>query len=200
MAKSITVNGTEYTSSVQAAKALVASGKTVAEATKALKEAGSSITYQSVYAYTAGNDKTQSRRAKYRILALGKSGRQTASQIATKTGTSTSKVVAMLKKAQIEIVTKEALAKAAADAKAVKQAALDAKKAEREAAKAAKAAEKEANKPVKAPKATKAKKAKEPVVVVEEETPVVIEDELNEEEAAMALAMADMMSDGELDD
>jgi len=193
MATPITVNGTEYKSSVQAAKALVADGKTVAEATKGLKEAGCTIAYQSVYAYTAGNDKTQARRAKYPVLSLGKSGRQTASEIGKKTGLTTSKVVAMLKKAQIAIVTKEALAKAAADAKAAKQAAKDAKKAEREAAKAAKAAEKEANKPVKAPKAIKAKKVKVEAVV-EETVPVV-----SEEEAAMALALADMEADGELE-
>jgi len=196
MAKSVTINGTEYKSSVQAAKALVASGSTVAQATKTLNEAGSTITYQSVYAYTVGMSKTGARRAKYRILALGKSGRKTVSEIADKTSTSTSKVVAMLKKAQIAVITKEAIAKAKAEAKAAKQSAKDAKKAERDAAKAVKVAKKAAVKSAKPAKNATKKTTKVKKVV---EVPVVIEDVLKtEEEMAAEMALADMAMDGEL--
>lgn len=138
MAKSVTLNGTEYASSVKAAQDLFADGKTVSEITKILNEAGSSITYQSVYAYTAGAEKTAARRAKYRILSLGKSGRKTAGDIAKRTGVSTSKVVATLKKAGIAIVSKEAIARAEKEAKAKKEA----KKAEQKAKKDAKKAKK----------------------------------------------------------
>lgn len=171
MAKSVTLNGTEYASSVKAAQDLFADGKTVSEITKILNEAGSSITYQSVYAYTAGAEKTAARRAKYRILSLGKSGRKTAGDIAKRTGVSTSKVVATLKKAGIAIVSKEAIARAEKEAKAKKDAEKEAKKAEQKAKKDAK----------------KAKKNQEQI------------EEVSVDQVAMESAMADMEADGELE-
>lgn len=117
MAKNVTFNGVEYKSPLAAAKVLVAEGKKPSEAVKILDEAGIKISPQSVYAYTSGAEKTNARRAKYRILSMGKTGKKTPSEIAERTGTSTNKVVAMLKKASITIVTKEALAKAESEKK-----------------------------------------------------------------------------------
>ena len=120
MVKVITINEVEYTSSVKAAQFLVNSGLTPGEATKVLNKAGSSITYQSVFAYTVGAEKTKARRIKYRILNLGKSGRTSAGDIGKKTGVSTSKVVSMLRKAGIDILTKEAIVKASGNKEATK--------------------------------------------------------------------------------
>jgi len=103
MAKqSVKIEGVEYKSRTAAAKALVAAGKTLAEAAEM-----TGMTYQTVYANTKGSDKVAGRRAKYRVLALGRKGKRTASEIAKKTGMSVSKIVAMLKKNGIAIVTKE---------------------------------------------------------------------------------------------
>lgn len=180
MAKNVTFNGVEYKSPLAVAKVLVNEGKKPSQAVKILSEAGIQITPQSVYAYTSGAEKTAARRAKYRILNLGKSGRKTVGEIAKRTGTSTSKVVSMLKKAGIAIVTKEALAKAAAEA--AKQAEKEAKAAERKAArKAKKETAKAETEPV----------ADEPVAEVTEE--------VAEDQAAMEAALVDMAADGELD-
>jgi len=116
MAKqSVKIDGVQYNSRTEAAKAMVAAGKTLAEAA-----AATGMTYQTVYANTKGSDKVNKRRVKYRVLALGKSGKLTSGEIAKKTELSTSAVVAILKKNNIEIVTKEAKAKAAKTAKAGK--------------------------------------------------------------------------------
>jgi DNA-binding CsgD family transcriptional regulator len=110
MAKqSVTIEGVEYKSRTAAAVAMVAAGKTLTEAAEAL-----GMTYQTVYANTKGATKVGARRAMYRVLALGKSGRRTASEIAKKTNLSVSKVVALLKKNQIAIVSKETRAAAKA--------------------------------------------------------------------------------------
>lgn len=118
---SVTIDGVGYPSRTQAAKALVAAGKTLKEAAKALEDAGAPMTYQTIYANTAGADKVAVRRQRYRILNLGKSGRRTAGEIAKKVGVSTSKVVAMLKKEGIAIVTKEGRERAKAEKKASKK-------------------------------------------------------------------------------
>ena len=117
---SVTIEGVEYPSRTHAAKALVASGKTLKETTDALNKDGMQMTYQTVYAVTKGAEKVAVRRVKYRVLNLGRSGRRTAGEIAKKVGVSTSKVVAMLKKENIAIVTKEARDKAKAESKAPK--------------------------------------------------------------------------------
>jgi len=119
----VTIDGQEYPSRSHAAKALVASGKTLKETVKILADAGAQMTYQTVYAVTKGAEKVAVRRTKYRILNLGKSGRRTASEIAKKAGVTTSKVVSMLKKAGIPIVTKEAREKFENEIKAAKKAA-----------------------------------------------------------------------------
>ena len=118
-------------------------------------------------------------RAKYRILNLGKSGRKTASEIAKKVDVSTSKVVAILKKAGIAIVTKEAKAKAEAEKKAAKK------------------NQKSKKDETPAPEATTpAPEATEPVAETPcDEVPVAEEElalEATEDTAAMEAAMADM--------
>jgi len=118
MSKSLTIDGVQYKSRTEAAKALVAAGKTLSEAAEA-----TGMTYQTVYANTKGAEKVATRRAKYRVLAMGKSGKRTAGEIAKKCGLSASKVVAILKGAKITVVTKEAkdaAKKAAKPAKAPK--------------------------------------------------------------------------------
>lgn len=107
--QSVTIEGVSYKSRTEAAKALVAAGKSLTEAA-----AATGMTYQTVYANTKGSDKVNKRRAKYRVLALGKSGKRTSGEIAKKTGLSTSAVVALLKKNSIAIVTKESKAAAKA--------------------------------------------------------------------------------------
>lgn len=143
--QSVTIDGTTYASPTKAAIALVASGKTIAQAASA-----TGITYQTVYANTKGAEKAAARRVGYQALALGKRGKRTASEIAKKTGMSVPKIVAMLKNAGIVVVTKEAKA----------------------AAKAAKEAAKPVKEP-KVAKAPKAKKTKAPKAPKVDETPVV---------------------------
>ena len=109
MAKQIVIEGVEYKSLTAAAKAMVAAGKSLAEAAEA-----TGLAYQTVYANTKGAGKVSARRAKYRVLAMGKSGKRTASEIAKKAGLTTSAVVAILKKNSIAILTKEARAAAKA--------------------------------------------------------------------------------------
>lgn len=106
MAKqSVTIEGVQYKSRTEAAKALVAAGKTLSEAASA-----TGMTYQTVYANTKGADKVNQRRAKYRVLAMGKSGKRSPGEIAKKVGLNVSKVVAILKGAKITVVTKAAKA------------------------------------------------------------------------------------------
>lgn len=117
MAKqSVTIEGVEYKSRTDAAKALVAAGKTLTEAADA-----TGMTYQTVYANTKGADKVGKRRARYRVLSMGKSGKRTASDIAKKTGLSVSAVVSLLKKNGVVVVTKESKAAAKAAKKAPRQ-------------------------------------------------------------------------------
>lgn len=161
--QSVTIEGVKYKSRTEAAKAMVAAGKTLAEAAEA-----TGMTYQTVYANTKGAEKVNKRRAKYRILAMGKSGKRTTSEIAKKTGLSVSKVVAILKGAKISTVTKES-----------------------------KAAAKAAKKASKAPKATKTK-TPAPAIDEVLMTPAQIQaeedmaDEIPEDADAQVAAMADM--------
>jgi transposase len=111
MAKSkVVIEGIEYASRTAAAKALIQAGKSLSEAAKM-----TGMTYQTVYANTKGLEKAAGRRVKYRILAMGKTGR-TVGEIAKKTETNSSRVVAILKKAGINVVSAKAKA---AEAKAV---------------------------------------------------------------------------------
>jgi len=163
----VTIDGTEYRSRTEAAKALVASGKSLSETVKIIEAAtGKTMTYQTVYSVTKGAEKVAHRRTHYRILSLGKSGRKTASEIANKVGVSTPKVVSLLKKAGIVVLTKEAQAKLVADVKAKKDAA----------------------KPVKTPKAKKSTKTPRAKKVTE---PV-----WDGDDPERAAAMADMASEG----
>lgn len=98
----VTIDGVKYESRTAAAKALVAAGKTLAEAAEA-----TGMTYQTVYANTKGAEKVSKRRANYRVLAMGRRGKKTPGEIAKKTGLTVSAVVALLKKHSIAIVTKE---------------------------------------------------------------------------------------------
>lgn len=185
--RSLTIEGVEYKNPTAAAKALVAAGKTLSE-TAAL----TGITYQTVYSVTKGAEKVKARRETYRVLGFGKTGKKSVGEIATKTGMSTSKVIALLKKNGIVVLTKEAkaaLVKAKAEAKAAEKAAKD-------AAKPAKTP-----KPAKAPKATKPAKAPKKAAIVEETLPidpqVPAEDvaDVNEamnDELAQQAALADM--------
>lgn len=163
MAKSVTIEGVQYTSRTAAAKALVAAGKTLAEAATA-----TGMTYQTVYANTKGAEKVGTRRTKYRVLAMGKTGKRTAGEIAKKCGLSPSKVVAILKGAKITVLTQEA-------------------KAATKAIKSGKTPK------VKTPKTPK---AVAPPAVNETPTPVVVNEDLTDEipmdAAAEAAAMADM--------
>jgi transposase len=109
--QAVEIEGVKYESRTAAAKALVASGKSISETAKL-----TGVTYQTVYAYTKGGDKTATRRARYRIIALGKAGRKTVGEIASKVGVTTSKVVALLKKEGIKAMTKEEAAKLSAKA------------------------------------------------------------------------------------
>jgi len=100
----ITINGVNYPSKLEAAKALVANGSTVAQAAK---ETG--ISYQSVFANTKGLEKTLKRKLKYKIISMGKTGKKSPSDIAKRTGATVPLVVSILKKANITIATKEIL-------------------------------------------------------------------------------------------
>ena len=159
MSKVVVIDGVEYKSRVAAGKALMANGMSLGAAAEKV-----GCTYQTMYANTKGLEKTGKRRAKYRVLALGKTGKRTSGEIAKKTGLSVSAVVAMLKKNGIAIVTKEA-----------------------------KAAAKKAAKPAKAPKAPKAPKVDEvpltPAQVTAEEN---LADDIPMDAAAEMAAMADM--------
>ena len=106
--KEVTVGTVVYASRSDAAKALVESGKTLTETVNILNEAGAGMTYQTVYAVTKGAEKVKVRRAKYRILTLGKAGKKSAGEIAKRCGVSTSKVVSILRKAGIATVTAKA--------------------------------------------------------------------------------------------
>jgi len=98
----VTIDGVGYASRTAAAVALVAGGM-------GLKEAAAKVglTYQTVYANTTGLEKVKIRRAHYRILSLGRKGRRTAGEIAKKVGMTTSRVVALLRKNSIPVVTLE---------------------------------------------------------------------------------------------
>jgi predicted transcriptional regulator len=172
--RSLTIEGVEYKNPTAAARALVAAGKTLSE-TAAL----TGITYQTVYSVTKGAEKVKARRVTYRILSLGKSGKKSVGEIAAMNNTSTSKVIALLKKNSIVVLTKEAkaaLVKAKVEAEAAKKAA------------------KAAVKPVKASKSAKASKA----VKVELIDPIVPAEDFADvnsamtDEAAMQAALADM--------
>jgi DNA-binding CsgD family transcriptional regulator len=172
--QSVTIDGVDYKSPTAAAVALVAAGKTISEAA-----AATGITYQTVYANTKGAEKAAARRVGYQVLALGKRGKRSPSEIAKKTGMSVPKIVAMLKNAGIVVVTKEAKA----------------------AAKAAKAGK--APKAKKAPKAPKAPEVAvetpvvpvvEPVVPVESFDAEDLTDEIPMDPAAEAAAAKDAMA------
>ena len=115
MGQMVTIDGVQYKSRVAAGKVLVANGMSLGDAAEKV-----GCTYQTLYANTKGADKVNVRRAKYRVLTMGQTGKRTASEIAKKVGLNVSKVVAILKGAKITVVTKEAKAKAAKTAKAGK--------------------------------------------------------------------------------
>ena len=114
MKQSVKIDGVQYKSRVAAGKVLVANGMSLGDAAEKV-----GCTYQTLYANTKGADKVNVRRAKYRVLTMGQTGKRTASEIAKKVGLNVSKVVAILKGAKITVVTKKAKA-AAKTAKAGK--------------------------------------------------------------------------------
>jgi transposase len=163
--QAVEIEGVKYESRTAAAKALVASGKSISETAKL-----TGVTYQTVYAYTKGGDKTATRRARYRIIALGKAGRKTVGEIASKVGVTTSKVVALLKKEGIKAMTKEEAA---------------AKRSEKATPNAEKTSKKTSSKHT-TPTVKKSKKVK-PLA----NTPV-LDSEVPVDESAMQAALADM--------
>lgn len=98
--KSVTIEGVKYSSATAAAVALVESGKSLSEAAKA-----TGITYQTVYANTKGKEKRAEAAARRRVVAHGEKGKLTAGEIATKVGLSTSRTVAILKKAGLQVLS-----------------------------------------------------------------------------------------------
>lgn len=178
--RSLTIEGVEYKNPTAAAKALVAAGKTLSE-TAAL----TGITYQTVYSVTKGAEKVKARRETYRVLGFGKSGKKSVGEIAAKTNMSTSKVIALLKKNGIVVLTKEAKA-------ALVKAKVEAKAAE----KAAKIAAKPAKAPKSAKKAPKTPKAKliENLPIDPQVSPEDVADvkEAMNDELARLTALADM--------
>jgi len=180
----VTIDGVDYNSRTDAAKALVAAGKSVSEAAKM-----AGCTTATVYSVTKGAAGVANRRAKYRILSLAKTGKKTASEIATRVGVSTPKVVSLLKKSGLVVPTKEALAKLKSSANAVKESEAKVKADAKAAKKAAKAAAKatEPTKPTKTKKVKKVSEVVEPIVTDEMFTGVIDNDQ-----DAMEAAMADM--------
>lgn len=159
--KSVTIDGVKYKSATAAAVALVEAGKSLSEAAKA-----TGITYQTVYANTKGKEKRAKAAARRRVLALGAKGKLSAGEIATKVGLSTSRTVALLKKAGISVISAKEKAKLERAENATKK---DARKR----------------------RAKKAKATETPVTeeVATSEAPV------DEETAAMEAAMSDMASE-----
>ena len=106
----VTVDGVQYKSRSAAAVALVAAGKSLGDAAKAC-----GMTYQTVYSVTKGAEKVAVRKAKYRVLAIGARGKKSVGEIAKKVGVSTSRVVALLKAANIAVISADMKAKAKAE-------------------------------------------------------------------------------------
>lgn len=104
--KSVTIDGVKYDSATAAAVALVEAGNSLSDAAKA-----TGITYQTVYANTKGKEKRAEAAARRRVLALGQKGKLTVGEIATKVGMSTSRTVALLKKAGIHVLSAKEKAK-----------------------------------------------------------------------------------------
>lgn len=102
----VTIDGVDYESRSDAAKALVAAGKSLPETAKM-----TGMSYQTVYTVTKGKGKYIVRRLHYRIVQLGRGGNKTAVEIAKKVGVSTGKVIAILEKAGVSLLTKEQVAK-----------------------------------------------------------------------------------------
>ena len=177
----VTIDGVDYTSRTAAAVALVAAGKSVSEAAKI-----AGCTQATVHANTNGKEKVNAWRRKNRILSLAKTGKKTASEIATRVGVSTPKVVSLLKKSGLVVPTKEALAKLKSAANAVKESEAKVKADAKAAKKAAKAAAK-ATEPTKTKKVKKVSEVVEPIVTDEMFTGVIDNDQ-----DAMEAAMADM--------
>lgn len=98
--KSVTIDGVQYKSRTAAAIAFVEAGKSISDAAKA-----SGVTYQTVYANTKGKAKRAKAAARRRVIALGRKGKMTAGEIATKVGMSTSRTVAILKKAGLQVLS-----------------------------------------------------------------------------------------------
>jgi len=104
--RSVTIDGVKYDSATAAAVALVEAGKSLSEAAKA-----TGITYQTVYANTRGKEKRVEAAARRRVLAHGQKGKLSADEIATKVGMSTSRTVAILKKAGLQVISAKENAK-----------------------------------------------------------------------------------------
>jgi predicted transcriptional regulator len=194
MVKSVTIEGVQYSSPTAAAIALVASGKTITEAATL-----TGITYQTVFANTKGADKATARRAKYRVLSMGKTGKKSPSEIAKKCNLSVSAVVSMLKKNSITIVTKSdkkinkespKVATAPTVTKAPKAPKAPTVAKAPKAPKAPTVAK--APKAPKAPTVAKAPKVIESVQSIDEDLMDIGLEDVDVEAAAMAAAMADM--------
>lgn len=118
MAKqSVKIDGVEYKSRTAAGVALVLGGMRMCDASKKV-----GISQQTINANTPGKglEKVRARRAIARILAIGKTGKRSVGEISKKVGISTSKVVSILKKANIAIVSAEMKAAALKAAKVAK--------------------------------------------------------------------------------
>lgn len=123
--RSITVEGTKYGSPSLAARALVAAGKSIAETAKL-----TGITYQTVFSVTVGAAKVAARRVNYKIINLGKRGKNSVGEISKTCGVSSGKVLAILKKAGVATLNADqvkAMRKTLDDAKAAKVVAKPAK-------------------------------------------------------------------------
>lgn len=141
--------GKTYQSRSDAAKAMIADGKSLSEAAKL-----SGMTYQTVYAVTKGAEKVAQRRIKYRAVKLGNSGRYSEGMLAEKLNIPAGQVRKMMNENGISLPTKADLDKAAKEAAEAK-----AKKAE-EKKEAARIAREQAKAEKEAAKAEEAKAAK----------------------------------------
>lgn len=122
----VKVNGVEYTSASNAARALAADGATSStEIAKKINEAAGKpvITPQTVAAALDKNGKVAARHANYKAIHLAKTGKYTANQISERAEVSRSVLNKLLAEMNLKCPTKEELeakAKAAAAEKAAK--------------------------------------------------------------------------------
>ena len=105
MRQSVTIDEVVYDSRSDAAKALVAAGKPLAEVAKTV-----GMKYQTVYAVTKGAEKVAARRVNYRSISLAKTGRYTAHQISERVGISKAVLNKVLSDAGLTCPTAKELA------------------------------------------------------------------------------------------